>query len=99
MHISSGLKDSAQTATRRRKGFAGKTIVVVQVSLAMLLLVGAGLFVRTLVNLGYAHLGFKPGPSDALRYRTPSHAIRRARISRSIANSNRGWPRCPAWMQ
>ena len=36
VHISSGLKDSAQTATRRRKGFAGKAIVVVQISLAML---------------------------------------------------------------
>jgi predicted permease len=60
VHISSGLKDGAQTATRRRKGFAGKAIVVVQISLAMLLLVGAGLFVRTLVNLGYAHLGFSP---------------------------------------
>jgi predicted permease len=60
VHISSGLKDNAQTVTRRRKGLAGKAIVVVQISLAMLLLVGAGLFVRTLVNLGYAHLGFSP---------------------------------------
>jgi predicted permease len=60
VHISSGLKDSAQTTTRHRKGLAGKAIVVVQISLAMLLLVGAGLFVRTLVNLGYAHLGFSP---------------------------------------
>jgi predicted permease len=33
---------------------------VVQISLAMLLLVGAALFVRTLINLGYAHLGFNP---------------------------------------
>jgi predicted permease len=60
VHISSGLKDSAQTVTHRRRGIGGKTMVVVQVSLAMLLLVGAGLFVRTLLNLGYAHLGFNP---------------------------------------
>jgi predicted permease len=60
VHISSNLTDSAQTATRRRKGLGGKAIVVVQVSLAMLLLVVAGLFVRTLFNLGYAPLGFNP---------------------------------------
>jgi predicted permease len=60
VRISSSLKDSAQTASRRRKGLGGKTMVVVQVSLAMLLLVVAGLCVRTLVNLGYAPLGFNP---------------------------------------
>src|ERR1700733_7380957 len=60
VHISSGLKDGAQTATRRHKGFAGRAIVVVQIPLAMLLLVGAALFVRTLINLGHAHLGFNP---------------------------------------
>jgi predicted permease len=60
VHISSGLKDTAQTATHRRKGIGGKAIVVLQISLTSLLLVGAGLFLRTLVNLRYAHLGFNP---------------------------------------
>jgi len=59
-HISAGLKDSAQTATRRRRGLGGKSMVVVQISLSMLLLVVAGLFARTLFNLGYAPLGFHP---------------------------------------
>ena len=58
--VNSGLKDSAQTATKRRHNYAGKTIVVVQVALSMLLLVGAGLFVRTLANLDHSHLGFRP---------------------------------------
>jgi predicted permease len=35
-------------------------MVVFQISLAMLLLADAGLFVRTLVNLRYTHLGFNP---------------------------------------
>jgi predicted permease len=58
--VSSGLKDNAQTATKRRHNYAGKTIVMVQVALSMLLLVGAGLFVRTLANLDKSHLGFRP---------------------------------------
>jgi predicted permease len=58
--VSSGLKDTAQTTTQRKRNLTGKTLVVVQVALSMLLLVGAGLFVRTLMNLNNAHLGFSP---------------------------------------
>ncbi len=60
VEISSGLKDSARTASHRRRGLAGKTIVIIQVALSMLLVVGAGLFVQTLSQLGRAHLGFQP---------------------------------------
>jgi predicted permease len=56
--ISAGLKEGATTHTRQR-GYAGKALVVFQVSLCMLLLVGAGLFVRTLVNLNAADTGFQ----------------------------------------
>ena len=41
-------------------GFAGRALVVVQVSLCVLLLVGAGLFARTLVNLRSVDVGFRP---------------------------------------
>ena len=58
--VSSGLKENAHTATHRNKNLAGRTLVVIQVALSMLLLVGAGLFVRTLRNLNNAHLGFDP---------------------------------------
>jgi predicted permease len=57
--VNAGLKDSAVTTTHHGKGFAGKTLVIFQVSLCMLLLVGAGLFVRTLVNLNTADMGFQ----------------------------------------
>jgi predicted permease len=60
VQISSTLKDSAQTATHRRRGIGGKAMVVFQISLAMLLLADAGLFVRTMVNLRTTHLGFDP---------------------------------------
>jgi predicted permease len=58
--VSSGLKDNAQSATQRNRNITGKAIVVVQVALSMLLLVGAGLFARTLMNLNNSHLGFRP---------------------------------------
>ena len=58
--VSSGLKNNAQTSTQRTRNLTGKAIVVVQVSLSMLLLVGAGLFARTLRNLDNGHLGFRP---------------------------------------
>lgn len=58
--VSSGLKDSQQTATRRSRNLTGRSLVVVQIALSMLLLVGAGLFVRTLINLNSTHLGFDP---------------------------------------
>jgi predicted permease len=59
VQVSSGLKNSGQTVTHRRRGLAGKAIVVVQIALSVLLVVGAGLFVRTLVKLGRAPLGFQ----------------------------------------
>ncbi|HKO14068.1 MAG TPA: ABC transporter permease [Acidobacteriaceae bacterium] len=59
VHVSSGLKDAAQTVTHRRRGLAGRSIVVLQVALSMLLVVGAGLFVQTLMRLEQTPLGFR----------------------------------------
>ena len=56
--VITGLKEDGSTMMGRRKGLAGKALVVVQVSLCMLLLVGAGLFVRTLANLKALNPGF-----------------------------------------
>jgi len=58
VHVSSGLKDAGQTLTRRRRGLSGRVLVVMQVALSMLLVIGAGLFVQTLVRLGRTPLGF-----------------------------------------
>jgi predicted permease len=58
--VSSSLKETAQTATRRRKGIGGKAIVAFQVALSTLLVVGAGLFLRTLLALNAVDVGFRP---------------------------------------
>ncbi|MPZ16588.1 MAG: FtsX-like permease family protein [Luteitalea sp.] len=47
-------------ADRSSRLWAGKTLVITQVALSFLLLVGAGLFVRTLVSLQSEALGFRP---------------------------------------
>ena len=46
---------------RRLRLGLGKTLVVAQVAMSLLLLMGAGLFVRTLVNLQTQNLGFERG--------------------------------------
>jgi predicted permease len=58
VQITPSVKDSGQTTTHRR-GLAGKVIVTVQVALSVLLVVGAGLFVRSLLQLGRTPLGFQ----------------------------------------
>ena len=60
VQVSSSLKEAEQTASRRQRGLAGKTIVIVELALSMLLVVGAGLFVQTLLQLGHSRLGFHP---------------------------------------
>ncbi|HLY41892.1 MAG TPA: ABC transporter permease [Terracidiphilus sp.] len=56
--VSSSLKESGQTATRRRKGFSGKMIVGFQVALSTLLVAGAALFLRSLWALNAVDVGF-----------------------------------------
>lgn len=54
------LKNSGHITIRRSHALLGKSLVVVQVSLSVVLLVGTGLFVQTLRNLMHAQLGFEP---------------------------------------
>jgi len=70
--VNTGLKDSAATTTKRRKGLGGKAIVVFQVSLSMLLVVGAGLFARTLFNLSHVDIGFRAENVLLFRIQPPS---------------------------
>lgn len=58
--VSSTLKDAAHTTTRRRRGFGGRALVGFQVALSTLLVVMAGVFLRTLINLNDVDPGFDP---------------------------------------
>jgi len=56
--LAPALKESARSVTGSRGWQLGKLLVVAQVALSLLLLVGAGLFVRSLVNLETLDVGF-----------------------------------------
>jgi predicted permease len=56
--VSSGLKETSQSVTRRRKGWGGRMLVGFQIALSTLLVVGAGLFLRTLASLNAVQVGF-----------------------------------------
>jgi len=57
--VSSGLKESSQSLTRRRAGWGGRSLVGFQIALSTLLVVGAGLFLRTLASLNSVDVGFR----------------------------------------
>ena len=56
--VSSSLKESSQSITRRQRGLSGKLLVGLQIALSTLLVVGAGLFLRTLTALDSQDVGF-----------------------------------------
>jgi predicted permease len=56
--LSGTLKNTAQQATRRRRGLTGRFIVAFQIMLSTLLVIGAGLFVHTLIALDKVRIGF-----------------------------------------
>ena len=52
------LKDSARSSSSAARSLLSRGLVVLQVALSLLLLVGAGLFLRTLLNLQRVDTGF-----------------------------------------
>jgi predicted permease len=55
-----GLSNSRRMAKSFDKAILGRLLIVLRISLSVLLLIGAGLFTRTLVNLRSSGLGFNP---------------------------------------
>jgi predicted permease len=58
--LASAMKDQTLGAGHRAKQYFGRTLVVFQVALSLLLLIGASLLIRSLHNLRQIELGFKP---------------------------------------
>ncbi len=86
------LQETSKTSSRRRKGLTGRSIVIFQISLSTLLVVGAGLFLRTVVALNSVDVGFQPDhlllfdvSPPAKRYPAGQDVLLHARIERAIA--------------
>ena len=56
--LTPALKESARSSSAASRSLLSRALVVAQVALSLLLLVGAGLFLRTLVNLQRVEPGF-----------------------------------------
>jgi predicted permease len=59
MNVSSALKETSRSVMGSRS-ILGKSLLVVQVAISLVLLLGAGLFLRTLSNLRHVDVGFNP---------------------------------------
>jgi predicted permease len=58
--VHASLKDGGRTVVNAAHPMRGRSLVIAQVCLSVLLLISAGLFLRTLTNLRSVPLGFRP---------------------------------------
>jgi predicted permease len=59
MNVSSALKETGRSVIGSRS-ILSRSLLIAQVAISLVLLVGAGLFVRTLYNLRHVDVGFNP---------------------------------------
>jgi predicted permease len=59
INVNAALKETSRSVIGSRS-LLGKSLLVIQVAISLVLLVGAGLFVRTLSNLRHVDVGFNP---------------------------------------
>src|SRR5213079_3214359 len=57
VNVSAALKETSRTVAGSRS-VLGKALLVVQVAISLVLLIGAGLFLRTVQNLRSVNVGF-----------------------------------------
>jgi predicted permease len=58
--VQEAMKETAQMTAKRSRTRLGKSLIVAQIALSVILIAGAGLFLQTLRNLTSVPLGFQP---------------------------------------
>jgi len=91
VRVATALKDGGRATMSRSRRLARRSLVVLQVGLSVVLLIGAGLFVRTLWNLRSTELGFTPDrivlftiDPPRTRYTGPQRTTLFARLEEAI---------------
>jgi putative ABC transport system permease protein len=69
--LQDSLREGGRGATGERRAWLRNSLVVVQVALALILLIGSSLFVRSFLNLQGASVGFDTAPLMTLRFYLP----------------------------
>ena len=80
-NTTAALKDSPHATTSRHGARLGKGLVVFQIALSTILLIGAALFVRTLINLSNTPLGFRADHLLLFRLNPPRTRYTDARMN------------------
>ncbi|MGA7258252.1 MAG: ABC transporter permease [Terracidiphilus sp.] len=103
--VSSQLKENTHQATRRRKGWSGKSLVALQIALSTVLVIGAGVFLRTVMQLSSVDLGFQPDhvlmfdiSPPRSRYQGGKDVLLHAQLEQKIAALPGVESVAPAWM-
>jgi putative ABC transport system permease protein len=96
LNLQSALKEGRGTAGAGTRALLRHALVISEVALALVLLVGAALFVRSFLNLRDASAGFDPAPLMTLRFYMTGEAYAaedaRARRAEEIVRSVESLP-------
>src|SRR5688572_4738744 len=69
--LQESLREGGRGATGERRAWVRNTLVVAQVGLALILLIGSSLFIRSFLNLQGAAVGFDTAPLMTMRFYLP----------------------------
>jgi putative ABC transport system permease protein len=78
VNLIAALREGGRTGSGGARTRGRSILVVVEVALALVLLVGASLFVRSFLNMQLASAGFDPSPIMTLRVYLPGHRYEEA---------------------
>jgi putative ABC transport system permease protein len=73
-NLQDSLKEGARGSTGGRRAWLRNGLVVTEIALALILLIGASLFVRSFLNLQNAQVGFDTSPLLTMRFYLPGSA-------------------------
>jgi putative ABC transport system permease protein len=94
--LQESLREGGRGSTGERRAWVRNTLVVAQVGLAIILLIGSSLFIRSFLNLQGANVGFDPAPLMTMRFYMPGQAYEsddaRARRVEDIVRRAEGLP-------